>query len=115
MYIDRHQLQEYPFEGKFSRYIPVDESLPLEEQEEKIQVVLSTRCDITESSHTQYGNFIAASFAVFFPIDKSSKLKVKRGDLFEGTQYGMTVNGKVVGVFPSQLGGCVVYIKDSDV
>jgi hypothetical protein len=29
--------------------------------------------------------------------------------------YGAKVNGKVVGVFPSQLGGVKVYVQDLDV
>jgi hypothetical protein len=29
--------------------------------------------------------------------------------------YGIEVNGKVVGVFPSQLGGVTVYVQDLDV
>jgi hypothetical protein len=35
--------------------------------------------------------------------------------LFEGDMYGAKVNGKVVGVFPSQLGGIKVYVQDLDV
>jgi hypothetical protein len=116
MYIDRSILQEYPHEGRFLRIAPPDESLPLEEQRDTLEVVLTTRCDITEAGHTQYSNFVSASFAVFFPFNKDKEeITVKRGDIFESNQYGLLVNGKVVGVFPSQLGGCVAYINDSDV
>ena len=37
------------------------------------------------------------------------------GDLFEADVYGMRANGKVVGVFPSQLGGVTCYVQDTDV
>jgi hypothetical protein len=29
--------------------------------------------------------------------------------------YGLEINGKVTGVFPSQLGGIAIYIQDLDV
>jgi hypothetical protein len=35
--------------------------------------------------------------------------------MFTANMYGIEVNGKVVGVFPSQLGGVTVYIQDLDV
>ena len=41
--------------------------------------------------------------------------KDKLGDLFEADMHGLIVNGKVVGVFPSQLGGVTVYVQDTDV
>jgi hypothetical protein len=37
------------------------------------------------------------------------------GCLFEAEINGLLVNGKVVGVFPSQLGGITAYIQDTDV
>jgi hypothetical protein len=53
---------------------------------------------------------------VYFPLDKENdEVVVRLGDLFEANMYGLIVNGKVVGVFPSQLGGVTVYIQDTDV
>lgn len=39
---------------------------------------------------------------------------IKRGMYFRGSIYGYEVNGKVVGVSPSMLGGCACQIKDLD-
>jgi len=43
-----------------------------------------------------------------------SNVVIKRGMYFRGEIYGYEVNGKVTGVGPSMLGGCVCYIKDMD-
>ena len=39
---------------------------------------------------------------------------IKRGMYFRGSIYGYEVNGKVIGVAPSRLGGCACQIKDLD-
>ena len=39
---------------------------------------------------------------------------IKRGMYFRGSIYGYEVNGKVIGVEPSMLGGCACQIKDLD-
>ena len=39
---------------------------------------------------------------------------IKRGMYFRGSIYGYEVNGKVMGVSPSMLGGCACQIKDLD-
>ena len=39
---------------------------------------------------------------------------IKRGMYFRGSIYGYEVNGKVIGVAPSMLGGCACQIKDLD-
>lgn len=115
MYIEHDRLQNYPYFGQFYR-IGIDDSLPLDEQIEKRIIVFETECDITESSHSWSRNFIWAKYAVYFPFDKSEdEIEVRLGDLFEANIHGLVVNGKVVGVFPSQLGGVTVYVQDTDV
>lgn len=117
MFIDNSEMDFYPFEGQFRRCF-VDESKPLDEQSEENVVVLRTRCDIMEAgkSHSRSKNFISASFVVYFPIDKDNpEVVVKRGDTFHGDVYGMPADGKVIGVFPSQLKACLVYIEDLDI
>lgn len=49
-------------------------------------------------------------------IDDSSykPVVIKRGMYFRGSIYGYEVNGKVIGVAPSMLGGCACQIKDLD-
>ena len=39
---------------------------------------------------------------------------IKRGMYFRGSIYGYDVNGKVISVAPSMLGGCACQIKDLD-
>ena len=39
---------------------------------------------------------------------------IKRGMYFRGSIYGYEVNGKVIGVAPSMLGGCACQRKDLD-
>lgn len=39
---------------------------------------------------------------------------IKRGMYFRGSIYGYEVNGKVIGVATSMLGGCACQIKDLD-
>lgn len=115
MFIDRSPLDDdFPFTGSFYKY-GVDENLPLDEQEEKEILVLETKCDIQESNKSESGGNITASFNVYFPFNKEEGIKIKRGMKFRGFIYGLEVNGTVVGVFPTQLGGCVCYINDKDV
>jgi hypothetical protein len=115
MYIERNKLNLYPYTGQFFR-MGVDESKPLNQQVEEKLVYFITPCDITESSHSWSNNFIWAKYAVYFPFDKNNEsVLVRMGDLFEADVNGLIVNGKVIGVFPSQLDGVTVYIQDSDV
>lgn len=115
MYRDTNVLNDYPFYGKFYE-IFIDKTKPLNQQKAEKRVIFETKCDIQESSHSWSNNFIWAKYAIYFPFDVSSDtVKIKLGDYFEGDIYGLIVNGKVVGVFPSQLGGVTAYIQDTDV
>lgn len=114
MYIDFDILNEYPFNGVFYT-VAVDENKPLDQQVAEKIIILETPCDIMESSHSWSKDFIFAKYAVYFPFNKDVELEIKLGDLFESNMYGLKVDGKVVGVFPSQLGGVTVYIQDMDV
>jgi hypothetical protein len=111
MILDRNILQEYPFTGKFY-YIDIDESKPLEERVPEEFVLLETPCDIQESQKSESGS-IHASFNIYFPFKKEDGINIKRGDLFVGYMYGMKVDGQVIGVFPTQMGGCEVYLMDN--
>lgn len=113
MYIDRHDIKEYPFFGKFVTF-GIDDSKPLNEQVEEEIVVLETECDIQESSKTDNKGMITASFNVYFPFDKTKDFAVRRGMTFIGSMYGMEVNGNVIGVIPTQM-GAVAYLADKDI
>lgn len=112
-YIDRN-ISEYPHEGHFYA-LTVDTSLPLDEREASETVILDTECDIQEAGSSVSGGIANASFSVYFPFDSEGEMPVRRGHLFKGRMYGMDVDGEVIGVFPTQLGGCVAYLKDKDV
>lgn len=108
-------MSDYPYVCQFYR-IEIDDTKPLDEQFEEKIIVFETECDITESSHSWSRNFIWAKYAVYFPYNKDKdKIKVRLGDLFEANIHGLVVNGKVVGVFPTQLNGVTVYVQDTDV
>lgn len=113
MYINRNTPQEYPFTGTFYT-TAVDESLPLIEQVENRVDILTTECDITEASHSYSSNFISAKYAVYLPFDIEDDIPIYTGLNFEANMYGVNVNGKVIGIFPSQLEGVTVYIEDID-
>ena len=115
MYIDRRALQEYPFTATFFR-IAVDESLPLDQQRYERIEVLTTPCDITESSATLEGNLTKSRYAIYMPITEDmATIPVRRGDQCTADVYGVTVDGTVTGVFPSQLSGCTIYVNVTDV
>ena len=114
-YIERNIVSDFPYWGTFFT-AKIDESLPLNQQKEEKVIIYETECDITESSHSWSRNFIWAKYAVYFPFNKDvDTISIKMGDLFEADVHGLYVNGKVVGVFPSQLGGITAYIQDTDV
>lgn len=114
-YIDHNKLQDYPYWGTFYT-TEINENAPLKEQEEVKVIIYETKCDITEASHSWSNNFIWAKYAVYFPYEKDiESIQVKMGILFEAQVHGLYVNGKVVAVFPSQLGGITCYIQDTDV
>lgn len=114
MVIDRNLLEIYPFKGEFF-VMEIDKSLPLTQRVETKKVILETECDIQEAQKSDTSGNISASFNVFFPFDKKKGIEIKRGMNFQGDLYGMRVNGKVIGVFPTKLGGCLCYVKDNDV
>lgn len=115
MYIDREETQIYPFIGDFYRAVVV-EGESLLDRVERDEIIFSTKCDIVEANHTRRSNAIQASYAIYFPFNKETdRILIKNGDTFKSNVFGYEVNGIVIGVFPSQLSGCVVYIQDNDI
>ena len=114
MFSSINEISEFPFHGVFYT-MSVDETKPLDEQVEEKIIVLDTPCDIMESAHSFSNNFIKGAYSVYFPFNVDrDELKVKNGVAFEADMYGLQINGKVTGVFPSQMNGVLVYIQDID-
>lgn len=115
-YIEWDDLREYPFDGYFFVSV-IDRTKPLEQQVAEEDIILETKCDITEASHSRLGDFSKAAYSVYVPFDKTltQPIEVSRGMMFRADFYGVKVLGKVTGVFPSQLGGFVAYVDVSDI
>jgi hypothetical protein len=84
----------------------VDESKPLDEQVEEKIVSFESPCDISDQE-TGLNN---DKLTLFFPFDAtdSSTIEIKLGESVEVESYGLIQKGRVLGVFPSQLGGMKV-------
>lgn len=101
-YIDRDELQDYPFTGTFYRAVKDTSSLLAPVTEE---VVAEVVCDIQEDANFRATQTSKAVYGVYVPFDGDEDIvPVQRGMMFRGYQYGLLVAGKVIGVFPSQLG-----------
>lgn len=101
-YIDKDELQDYPFSGTFYRAVKNTSSLlnPTEEE-----VVAEVVCDIQKHSGVLVSNVAKAVYDVYVPFDSESDIvPVQRGMMFRGEQYGLLVSGRVTGVFPMQVG-----------
>lgn len=95
---------KYPHSGVFYRVGVLDESLPLDEQTEGEVVVFETEFDLSEGT-----NLNTDSFKIYFPFDYANdSLIIDEGQLFKGDIWGATIKGRVIGIYPSQLGGCTV-------
>lgn len=118
MYTDRGLLEKYPYEGTFYE-MEIDESLPLTEQVEKKVVYFQSKCDIIEATHNVRNNFITAKYVVYLPLKEDEQgliepIPIQVGNLFESKAMGFPINGKVIGLFPSQMKGLTIYIEDLD-
>lgn len=112
MVIDTSLIEEYPFEGVFYRR-HIDMTKPVKERVVEEEILLETVCDIQEATTSDNVGINNAIFNVYFPFDlEVGIVDIRRGDAFRGSMYGVEVNGEIDGLFPSQLGGCKVHIKD---
>lgn len=103
-YIDRDELQDYPFTGKFYKSV-IDKTKPLSQQVEEEVTIAEVVCDIQEESNFRATATAKAVYGIYVPFDSdTTEIPVQRGHMFKGEQYGLLVAGKVIGVFPSQLG-----------
>lgn len=112
MVYDSSLIEEFPFMGTFYRR-HIDMTKPLKERVVEEEILLETECDIQEATTSDNVGINTAIFNVYFPFDlEEGIVDLKRGDAFRGEMYGVEVNGEIDGIFPSQLGGCKVHLKD---
>ena len=105
MYTDHLGMTEYPYEGMFYR-VGIDDTLPLDQQKEHDIEIYSTPFDMTEG-----GTLSTDTFRIMFPFDLATEsLVISEGNLFKGSIYGAGIKGRVIGIYPSQLGGCTVLL-----
>lgn len=104
MYTDHHGTEEYPFYATFY-HLGVDESLPLDEQKETKIVSFESVCDMSDQE-TGLNN---DKIVLFIPFDAyEGNIEIRLGESVEIESYGLIQKGRVLGVFPSQLGGIKV-------
>lgn len=104
MYTNHHGTEEYPYYATFY-HLGVDESKPLDQQKEEKIVSYESVCDISDQD-TGLNN---DKITLFFPFnEEDGNIKIKLGESVEVASYGLVQKGRVLGVFPSQLGGIKV-------
>lgn len=108
-------IEEYPFNGLFYT-LTLSVGKPSTQTQTKT-TVLSTVCDIQENG-MKSTVATKAGYAVYFPLSGSAGAYtglVDNGLFFEcSSYYGKQINGKVIGVYGSELGGAVAYFVDID-
>jgi hypothetical protein len=137
MRLKRKAITEYPFHGTFYTVItkkPEDGdllgngglldgdllggedtagSINTETSEETI--LLETECDIQQAAKLINSGTIMADYKVFFPCEVGEKLPIRFNTNFKCEDYAIPIQGRVIGLEYSQLGGCSVDIKMSEV
>lgn len=104
MYTNHHGTEEYPFYATFY-HLGIDESKPLDQQKEEKIVSFESICDISDQE-TGLNN---DKIMLFIPFDAyEGNIEIRLGESVEIESYGLTQKGRVLGVFPSQLGGIKV-------
>jgi hypothetical protein len=108
MYTDHLGTQEYPFEGMFYKVV-IDESLPLDQRDEVEISIFSTKFDMAEGAALS-----TETFSIYFPFNAyKDSIVIYEGILFKGDIYGASIKGRVLGIYPSQIGGCKVLLTRS--
>lgn len=78
-------------------------------------ILLETECDIQQAAKLINSGTIMADYKVFFPCEIGAQLPIRFNTNFKCEDYAIPINGRVVGLEYSQLGGCHVDIKMSEV
>jgi hypothetical protein len=107
MYTNHLGTEEYPFFATFY-HLGVDESKPLDQQVEEKVISFQTMCDVSDKD-TGLSN---DTITIFFPFNSDMEtIQVILGETMEVETYGIAQKGRVLGVFPSQLGGVKVMCR----
>lgn len=107
MFTDHFAMKEYPFYATFY-HLGVDESKPLDEQVEEKIISFESECDISDRD-TGLNN---DKITLFVPFNEyEGNIEIRLGEVVEIESYGLVQRGRVLGVFPSQLGGMKVMCK----
>ena len=105
MYTNHYIAVEYPFHGIFYK-VEMDTSGDLDQQTDKEIPILETDCDMSDGT-----NLNTDTFTIFFPFDyNKEKIVIKEGDLIKADIAGLEQRGRIIGIYPSQLGGCTVLL-----
>lgn len=132
MRLKRKAIAEYPFHGTFYTVItnkPEDGNLLGDGDllgNEKTgsspevpttgeTILLETECDIQQAAKLINSGTIMADYKVFFPCKVGEKLPIRFNTNFKCKDYAIPIQGRVIGLEYSQLGGCSVDIKMSEV
>lgn len=132
MRLKRKAITQYQFHGTFYTVITNkpedgdllgDGDLPGDERTDSSPevhttgetILLETECDIQQASKLINSGTIMADYKVFFPCEIGAQLPIRFNTNFKCEDYAIPINGRVVGLEYSQLGGCHVDIKMSEV
>ena len=112
--------RKYPFHGAFYRYA-VNEDAPLDEQVDEEILIFETDCNILRRAGLRQANLVVADYNIRFPLEPNPEATgtidlykdcgVRRGYTFRGEFYGVTIEGQIEMIEPSQLGEMNVDIK----
>lgn len=88
-------------------------------------ILLEVKCDIQKTDNLITSGVITMGYDIYFPTPKGDipdtiKPYVMPNGLvpgvrFRSTMYGLKIDGMVIGLFPSQMGGCLARIKGTDI
>ena len=126
MRLKRKAIAEYPFHGTFYTVItnkPEDGNLLGDgdllgnEKTDSSPEVPTTgeTSDIQQAAKLINSGTIMADYKVFFPCKVGEKLPIRFNTNFKCKDYAIPIQGRVIGLEYSQLGGCSVDIKMSEV
>lgn len=115
MFTDRYSYHIFPYDGIFNRNITNDSEFINDGLSTKKEI-LKCKCDFQEVSLSKdQKSYDDAKYVVYFEIplndDNEKRITIKNGDIFSIIINGISIEGKVTGIIPSQL-GCKVYIAD---